>query len=115
MVAVICTAATIPFAFTPAKPKTPASLPPLREIDPDSGKEIKVSLLQGTLLLFKNPKFLIIFVIHGLNIGLSIAWSGLMNQVISPYGYTNGEIGNIAAIGVVGGSIGCCKCSQICQ
>ncbi|KAG1374553.1 hypothetical protein G6F61_009228 [Rhizopus arrhizus] len=107
MVAVICTAATIPFAFTPAKPKTPASLPPLREIDPDSGKEIKVSLLQGTLLLFKNPHFLIIFVIHGLNIGLSIAWSGLMNQVISPYGYTNGEIGNIAAIGVVGGSIGC--------
>ncbi|CAO3699828.1 unnamed protein product [Rhizopus stolonifer] len=109
MVACICTVATIPFAFAPHKPKTPASLPPLKEIDPNNGKEIKISLVRGTLLLFKNPHFLIILVIHGINIGLSIAWSGLMNQAITPYGYTNGEIGNVAAIGVVGGSIGCCK------
>lgn len=32
-----------------------------------------------------------------------------MNQAISPYGYSDNEIGNIAAIGVVGGTFGCCK------
>lgn len=60
-------------------------------------------------MLVKNPHFIILCLIHSLSIGLSIAWGGLMNQAISPYGYSDNEIGNIAAIGVVGGTLGCCK------
>ncbi|ORE18807.1 MFS general substrate transporter [Rhizopus microsporus] len=105
LVACICTVATIPFLFIPARPPTPASLPPVK--DDCSEKENQDSLLKMILGLIKNVHFLVILIIHGINIGLSIAWSGLMNQAISPYGYTNGEIGNIAAIAVVGGSLGC--------
>ncbi|CEG71411.1 hypothetical protein RMATCC62417_07151 [Rhizopus microsporus] len=105
LVACICTVATIPFLFIPARPPTPASLPPVK--DDCSEKENRDSLLKMILGLIKNVHFLVILIIHGINIGLSIAWSGLMNQAISPYGYTNGEIGNIAAIAVVGGSFGC--------
>ncbi|KAI9258253.1 hypothetical protein BY458DRAFT_440986 [Sporodiniella umbellata] len=107
MVASICTICTVPFIFMPSKPKTPASLPPVKMIDPNNGKEVKQSLIQGTLTLLKNPQFLIILFVHGINVGLSIAWGGLMNQAISPYGYTNADAGNIAAIGIVGGSVGC--------
>lgn len=60
-------------------------------------------------MLIKNPHFLTLAIVHGLNVGLSIAWNGLMNQAITPYGYSNTDVGNIAAIGVVGGTLGCRK------
>ncbi|CEP14743.1 hypothetical protein [Parasitella parasitica] len=107
VVASIATVATIPFLFFPSKPPTPASYPVTVAEDEASIPKQKLTLRQGTLLLLKNPHFLILIVIHSLNIGLSIAWNGLMNQAISPYGYSDNEIGNIAAIGVVGGTLGC--------
>lgn len=112
VVASIATAATIPFLFFPTKPPTPAShAAVVTETKADAPAKPELTLRQGTMLLLKNPHFLILLIIHSLNIGLSIAWNGLMNQAISPYGYTDNEIGNIAAIGVVGGTFGCRKCS----
>lgn len=66
-----------------------------------------MTLLKGTVILLKNPRFLILCAVHGLNTGLSISWNGLINQAITPYGYTDHQVGNIAAIGVVGGTLGC--------
>lgn len=103
IVASIATIASIPFIFFPAKPPTPASYTVTDISKPEP------TLVQGTMILMKNPQFIILCIIHSLNIGLSIAWNGLMNQVISPYGYTDNQIGNIAAIGVVGGTLGCRK------
>lgn len=112
VVASIATVATIPFLFFPAKPPTPASHAAVAtETKADAPAKPELTLRQGTMLLLRNPHFLILLIIHSLNIGLSIAWNGLMNQAISPYGYTDNEIGNIAAIGVVGGTFGCRKCS----
>ncbi|CAO3611532.1 unnamed protein product [Mucor fragilis] len=92
----------------PTKPPTPAShAAVVTETKADAPAKPELTLRQGTMLLLKNPHFLILLIIHSLNIGLSIAWNGLMNQAISPYGYTDNEIGNIAAIGVVGGTFGC--------
>jgi hypothetical protein len=65
--------------------------------------------MQSTLVLIKNPNFLILCIVHGLNIGLSIAWNGLMNQAMTPYGYDNHQVGNIAAVSIVAGSLGCGK------
>ncbi|GAN06656.1 cell surface receptor major facilitator superfamily transporter transporter [Mucor ambiguus] len=108
VVATIATVATIPFLFFPAKPPTPAShAAVVKESKTESPAKPELTLRQGTMLLLKNPHFLILLIIHSLNIGLSIAWNGLMNQAIAPYGYTDNEIGNIAAIGVVGGTFGC--------
>ncbi|CAO0792691.1 unnamed protein product [Mucor circinelloides] len=108
VVASIATAATIPFLFFPTKPPTPAShAAVVTENKAGVPTKPELTLRQGTMLLLKNPHFLILLVIHSSNIGLSIAWNGLMNQAISPYGYTDNEIGNIAAIGVVGGTLGC--------
>ncbi|KAF1806907.1 major facilitator superfamily domain-containing protein [Mucor lusitanicus] len=108
VVASIATVATIPFLFFPAKPPTPASYSVVAtETKAGAPAKPELTLRQGTMLLLRNPHFLILLIIHSLNIGLSIAWNGLMNQAIAPYGYTDNEIGNIAAIGVVGGTFGC--------
>ncbi|KAI7876656.1 major facilitator superfamily domain-containing protein [Mucor mucedo] len=106
VVACIATAATIPFLFFPTKPATPASYSVNNAADKNLSLP-EMTLLQGTVILLKNPHFLTLCVVHGLNVGLSIAWNGLMNQAISPYGYTDNQVGNIAAIGVVGGTLGC--------
>lgn len=103
IVASIATISSIPFLFFPAKPPTPASNAVVDASKPE------LTLMQGTIILLKNPQFLILCAIHSLNIGLATAWSGLLNQAISPYGYTDNQIGKIAAIGVVGGTMGCCK------
>ncbi|KAI8051365.1 major facilitator superfamily domain-containing protein [Gilbertella persicaria] len=110
VVACIATAATIPFVFFPTKPPTPASRPTQHH---HATQTPELTLMQGTLLLLKNPHFLILCVVHGLNVGLSIAWNGIMNQAITPYGYTDSEIGNINAIGVVGGTLGCLMAGPI--
>lgn len=110
VVASIATAATIPFLFFPSQPPTPASHPASNAENEFGTSKPELTLRQGTMLLLKNPHFLILLIIHSLNVGLSIAWNGLMNQAISPYGYSDNEIGNIAAIGVVGGTLGCRKC-----
>ncbi|KAG2215195.1 hypothetical protein INT46_001471 [Mucor plumbeus] len=107
VVASIATAATVPFFFFPSKPPTPASHPVSNAENEVGISKPELTLRQGTMLLLKNPHFLILLIIHSLNVGLSIAWNGLMNQAISPYGYSDSEIGNIAAIGVVGGTLGC--------
>lgn len=92
--------------FFPTKPATPASYSVNNAADKNLSLP-EMTLLQGTVILLKNPHFLTLCVVHGLNVGLSIAWNGLMNQAISPYGYTDNQVGNIAAIGVVGGTLGC--------
>lgn len=109
LVSIIATACTLPFIFFPAKPRTPSSFITKEEynVDGEPATIQKMTLRKGAVLLFKNPHFLTLAVIHGLNVGLANSWSGLMNQAISPYGYTDSQIGNIAAIGVIGGTLGC--------
>ncbi|KAI8887074.1 MFS general substrate transporter [Backusella circina FSU 941] len=103
IVALIASIAAVPLFFFPKKPPTPASA--IRSTDAQEGN--KLTLMQSTLLLIKNPHFLILCVVHGLNIGLSIAWNGLMNQAMTPYGYNNHQVGNIAAVSIVAGTLGC--------
>lgn len=107
MVACIASVATVPLIFFPAKPPTSTSYEVKTEDNTRDPVEPKMTLMRGTFILLKNPHFLTLCVVHGINIGLSIAWGGLMNQAITPYGYTDNQAGNIAAIGVVGGTLGC--------
>ncbi|CAO3619115.1 unnamed protein product [Cunninghamella blakesleeana] len=104
LVAVIATAATVPQFFLPALPPTPATP---AEMNQEDSVE-KVSLLKSTLSLMKNVHFWVLCGIHGINIGLSICWGGLFAQAVAPYGYSNSQAGNIVAIGIVAGTLGCC-------
>jgi hypothetical protein len=107
---VIATVASIPQLFLPALPPTPPSVDrTVRHSDSHDGVIEKASLWKGTLALIKNVHFWILCGIHGINVGLSISWGGLFNQAITPYGYTNSQAGNIVAVGLVAGTLGCCK------
>ncbi|KAI8343743.1 major facilitator superfamily domain-containing protein [Chlamydoabsidia padenii] len=111
LVAVIATVASIPQLFLPALPPTPPSIERRTLMTNETGDPAaiteKASLWQGTLSLIKNVHFWILCGIHGINVGLSISWGGLFNQAITPYGYTNAQAGNIVAVGLVAGTLGC--------
>ncbi|KAI9307437.1 hypothetical protein BJ944DRAFT_275381 [Cunninghamella echinulata] len=103
LVAVIASVATAPQFFLPALPPKPSSPVEISQEDATN----KISLWQGTLTLMKNVHFWILCGIHGINVGLSICWGGLFAQAVAPYGYTNSQAGNISAIGIVAGTLGC--------
>lgn len=107
VVGCIATATTLPLFLFPKKPQRVTSYNALGDVNKYSTKS-KVSLRRGAILLLKSPHFLILSMIHGLNTGIANAWSVVMNQVITPYGYSDSQVGNIAAIGVIGGILGCC-------
>ncbi|KAF7722055.1 hypothetical protein EC973_003737 [Apophysomyces ossiformis] len=98
IIAVLCTITLVPHIFLPARPAKAPLVEP---------SEARPSLLRGTAVLLKNGHFWILCAVHGINVGLSVAWGGLFNQAVTPYGYSNEESGNIVAVGMVAGALGC--------
>lgn len=84
----------------PAKPKTPPSYAQATDRPP---------FIEGLKMLSKNGHFWILFTVHGINVGLSIALATIFNQVITPYGYTNAQSGQLSAVSFFAGTLGCCK------
>jgi nitrate/nitrite transporter NarK len=93
--------ALIPLIFMPPKPPTPPSSITTLEDPPSFSRDIR--------LLAKNYNYWIIFMVHGLNIGLSVAFGSIFTQIISPYGYTDIQAGQMNAVGFFAGTLGCCK------
>lgn len=74
----------------------------------------KPSFSNGIKALLQSKDFWILFLIHGLNVGLSIALGNIFTQVIAPYGYTDVDAGQLNALGFVAGTIGCSKPLSFC-
>ncbi|KAI8140363.1 major facilitator superfamily domain-containing protein [Fennellomyces sp. T-0311] len=98
IVMMIAIVAFVPLMFMPAKPPTPPSL--VQDQD-------RPSFFCGLKLLAKNHNFWILFVVHSLNVGISIAFGTIFTQIISPYGYTDAEAGQLNAIAFFAGTLGC--------
>ncbi|CAO3665148.1 unnamed protein product [Umbelopsis vinacea] len=98
VVAVISSVAFVPLIFMPAKPKTPPSYAQATDRPP---------FIEGLKMLSKNGHFWILFTVHGINVGLSIALATIFNQVITPYGYTNAQSGQLSAVSFFAGTLGC--------
>lgn len=64
-------------------------------------------------MLSKNGHYWILFTIHGINVGLSMALATIFNQVITPYGYTNAQSGQLTAVSFFAGTLGCCKLLKV--
>ncbi|ORX62118.1 MFS general substrate transporter [Hesseltinella vesiculosa] len=103
MVAVIASAASIPQIFLPARPKQSPTL----QLKDRAEDQPQISLWKATVELMKNIHFWVLCGVHGINVGLSISWGGLFNQAITPYGYSNADAGNMVAVGLVAGTLGC--------
>ncbi|KAI8881599.1 MFS general substrate transporter [Backusella circina FSU 941] len=92
--------AFIPLIFMPSKPPTPPSLV-------QANSENTPSFFMGIRMLTKNYNFWILFLVHGFNVGLSIAFGSIFTQVISPYGYTDAQAGQMNAVAFFAGTLGC--------
>ncbi|KAI8086734.1 uncharacterized protein BX664DRAFT_235567, partial [Halteromyces radiatus] len=90
--------ALLALLFMPVKPPHPPS---------HVSRQPRPSFYQGLKLLSKNYPFWIIFLIQGINVGISIAFGTIFTQIISPYGYTDTQAGQINAIAFFTGTIGC--------
>ncbi|KAG2173309.1 hypothetical protein INT43_004683 [Umbelopsis isabellina] len=98
IVAGIATAGFVPLIFMPAKPKTPPTYAQATDRPP---------FFEGLKMLSKNGHYWILFLIHGINVGLSMALATIFNQVITPYGYTNAQSGQLSAVSFFAGTLGC--------
>ncbi|SAM08559.1 hypothetical protein [Absidia glauca] len=94
----IALAAFVLLLFMPAQPPKPPSL---------VSQQPRPSFRQGLSLLAKNYHFWVVFLIQGINVGISIAFGTIFTQIIAPYGYTDAQAGQINAIGFFAGTIGC--------
>ncbi|CAO0800032.1 unnamed protein product [Mucor circinelloides] len=95
----IAVAALIPILVMPSKPPTPPSRATSEGSTP--------SFFTGIRMLSKNYNFWILFLVHGFNVGLSIAFGSIFTQVISPYGYTDAQAGQMNAVAFFAGTLGC--------
>lgn len=86
----------------PNQPPTP----PTRVQETD-----RPSFFDGLRILSKNLNFWILFLIHSLNVGLSIAFCTLFAQILAPHGYTNTQAGQLNALAFFAGTLGCCNVS----
>lgn len=84
-------------------PSAPPS-PPTRVQEED-----RPPFFKGLKMLVKNLNFWVIFLIHSLNVGLSIAFCALFAQIIGPHGYSNADAGILNALAFFAGTAGCCK------
>ncbi|KAI8076367.1 major facilitator superfamily domain-containing protein [Halteromyces radiatus] len=105
IIALIAGGSTIPLVFMPAKPPTPPTLK-MSGDDKETFHQ-KPSFFQGLKLLCKNIDFWLLFLIHGLNVGLSVAFSTVFTQIISPFGYTDAQAGQLNAVAFFAGTLGC--------
>ncbi|KAI8070072.1 major facilitator superfamily domain-containing protein [Gongronella butleri] len=96
--AIIVAASFILTFFMPTQPRHPPS---------ESAQQARPSFREGLVMLSKNRYFWMVFLVHGLNVGMSIAFGTIFTQVIVPYGYTDMQAGQINAIGFFAGTIGC--------
>ncbi|KAL7314032.1 hypothetical protein PS15m_007693 [Mucor circinelloides] len=88
----------LPLLFMPNQPPTP----PTRVQETD-----RPSFFDGLRILSKNLNFWILFLIHSLNVGLSIAFCTLFAQILAPHGYTNTQAGQLNALAFFAGTLGC--------
>ncbi|KAI8373232.1 major facilitator superfamily domain-containing protein [Radiomyces spectabilis] len=98
IVALMCAATFVPLLFMPAKPPTPPSV---------ASTQPKPAFFAGLKLLAKNYNFWILFLVHGFNVGLSVAFGTIFTQIIAPYGYTDAEAGQMNAVAFFAGTLGC--------
>ncbi|KAI8384285.1 uncharacterized protein BYT42DRAFT_632494 [Radiomyces spectabilis] len=98
IVLIIAAVAFVPLLFMPAQPPTP----PSRVQD-----HKKPAFIEGLCILSRNYNFWILFLIHGFNVGLSIAFGTIFTQVVAPYGYSDAQAGQLNAIAFFAGTLGC--------
>jgi hypothetical protein len=104
MVVILSAVSFVPLLVLPSKPPSP---PSTILIDPHS-KTDSPSFFEGLRTLGKNPNFCLLFLVHGLNVGNSIALGTIFTQIISPFGYTDAQAGQLNAVSFFAGTLGCC-------
>ncbi|KFZ12333.1 hypothetical protein V501_04285 [Pseudogymnoascus sp. VKM F-4519 (FW-2642)] len=103
-ISIIATVASIPSFFIPAAPPTPSS---------PSSTEHKLDIIPSIKTLFKSPEFIMMLIPYTVYVGLFNSISSLLNQMLSPYGFTEEEAGIAGAILIVVGLVAAAISSPI--
>lgn len=94
--AIVTTACSLTTLIVPAVPP----LPPC-----PSSTIVKLPWMESIPRLFKNTKFIAVFLMFSIYVGFFNAFSTYINQIMEPYGYTADEAGIGGAILIVAGIV----------
>jgi FLVCR family MFS transporter 7 len=100
MLIVVAAIATVPILFTPfirSRPPTPACPPP-----PDT----KDTFFQGVVKALRSPGFWALTLLFGCIVGAFSALTGLLNNIVTPYGYSDDDAGIFGATAILTGLLG---------
>ncbi|CAO3672589.1 unnamed protein product [Umbelopsis ramanniana] len=98
IVACITTAVAIPTVFIPPRPRIPPSSSAAR-VD-------RRPYLADLKLMIMNRNYLVLLFCFAVFVGIFNAMSTLLNQIVTPYGYSNDDAGFMGVAMIVGGLIG---------
>ncbi|KAH8552673.1 major facilitator superfamily domain-containing protein [Umbelopsis sp. PMI_123] len=98
IVACITTGVALPTVFIPARPRTPPS--------PSASRVEKRPYLSDLKLLLTNKYYLVLLFCFAVFVGIFNAMSTLLNQIVTPYGYSNDDAGFMGVAMIVGGLVG---------
>lgn len=98
IVACITTAVAIPTVFIPPRPRTPPSSSAARVDSRPYLSDLK--------LMIMNRNYLVLLFCFAVFVGIFNAMSTLLNQIVTPYGYSNDDAGFMGVAMIVGGLIG---------
>ncbi|RKP04757.1 major facilitator superfamily domain-containing protein, partial [Thamnocephalis sphaerospora] len=97
VIAAIATVAALPIFWVRATPPTPACPPP-----PPS----EHSFLQGVRVALSMPGFWALVILFGGMVGVFSALTGLLNNIVIPYGYSEDDAGIFGAVTILAGLVG---------
>ncbi|MCJ1314557.1 hypothetical protein MMC25_008239 [Agyrium rufum] len=103
-VAIISTVATIPSFFIPARPPTPPSA---------SGTHKRPPITDQIRILASIPTFWLLFIPFSVYVGFFNSSSSLLNQFLTPYGYSDTEAGIAGALLILVGLVSAAVTSPI--
>ncbi|OBT65512.1 hypothetical protein VE03_05005 [Pseudogymnoascus sp. 23342-1-I1] len=103
-ISIIATVASIPSFFIPVAPPTPSS---------PSSTEHKLDIIPSIKTLFNSREFIMMLIPYTVYVGLFNSISSLLNQMLSPYGFTEEEAGIAGAILIVVGLVAAAISSPI--
>ncbi|RMJ24741.1 hypothetical protein PHISP_04402 [Aspergillus sp. HF37] len=106
-IAIIATVASIPSFFVPAKPATPPSASAAAVADE------KTPVLSAMAQLLKTIEFWLILIPFTVYVGFFNSVSSLLNQILSPYGFTETQAGIAGGILIIVGLISAAIVSPI--
>jgi FLVCR family MFS transporter len=103
---IILTLAVSDHMFPAVPPLPPSASSAATQAEEGSGSRGMGPVLRDMWKLCKQPNFMLLMLMYAIGVGTVTAWSGIIDPILAPLGYTQVETGIIGAVALLSGLVG---------